>query len=222
METCQTLDPQPGSALRGQKKRREWLKNQARQRTDWLLLDEDECWFSRFAQPDAHAWCLPGQELRLVQRTPPRDVPEKALACFGARRLDTQQVYLYFSHGQPTSEQMWVFIIALLELARQEGKTVVVLIWDNASWHLSQRIRRWRRIYNHAARRVGEPRLLVHGLPSKSPWLNSIEPCWVHAKRKVCEPDGQLTSAELRRRLAAHFNTQPLANTFNLSAPILH
>ena len=210
------MDPQPRSSLCSQKKRRDWLKDRARQHPDWLLFDEDECWFSRFAQPHAHAWCLPGQALRLVQRTPPRHAPEKALACFGARRQDIQQVYLYFSLGQPVSEQMWVFIIALLEIARQEGKRVVVLIWDNASWHISHRIREWIRSYNHAAKAAGEPRLLVHGLPSKSPWLNPIEPCWVHAKRKVCEPDGELTATELRRRLAAYFNTQPLANAFKL------
>jgi len=192
------------------------LKAQARQRPDWLLFDEDESWFSRFSQPAAHAWALPGEALQLVQREPKRREAEKALSCFGARRQDSQQVYLYFSPGQPNSEHMWLFIIALLDIARQEGKSVVVLIWDNASWHISQRIRQWIRAYNHAAKAAGEPRLLVHGLPIKSPWLNPIEPCWIHAKRAVCEPDGDLTSTELRRRLCAHFNTQPLANTFKL------
>lgn len=117
---------------------------------------------------------------------------------------------------------MWGFIMALLEIARQEHKRVVVLIWDNAAWHISHRMRAWIRTYNRAAKAAGQPRLLIHGLPSKSPWLNPIEPCWIHAKRKVCEPDGELTPTELRRRLAAHFNTQPLANIFNLSAPIMH
>lgn len=192
------------------------MKAQARQHPDWLLFDEDECWFSRFAQPAAHAWALSGEALHLVQRDPKRGEKEKALACFGARRQDTEQVYLYFSHGQPNSEHMWVFLSALLAVARREGKAVVVIIWDNASWHLSQRIRQWIRAYNRAAKAAGEPRLLVHGLPIKSPWLNPIEPCWVHAKRAVCEPDGELTSTELRQRLCAHFNTEPLANTFKV------
>jgi len=192
------------------------LKEQAQHHSDWLLVDEDECWFSRFAQPTAHAWALPGEALHLVQREPQPGEQEKALACFGARRQDNQQVYLYFSEGQPNSEQMWVFIIALLEVARQEEKSVLVVIWDNASWHISKRIRQWIRAYNHAAKTTGEPRLLVHQLPIKSPWLNPIEPCWVHAKRDVCEPDGDLPPTELRRRLCAHFNTEPLANTFKV------
>jgi transposase len=181
-----------------------------------LLFDEDECWFSRFAQPTAHAWALPGEAVQWVQREPKRGEKEQALACFGARRQENGQVYLYFSLGQPNSEHQWVFIIALLALARQEGKSVVVIIWDNASWHLSQRLREWIHAYNRAAKAAGEPRLLVHGLPLKSPWLNPIEPCWVHAKRAVCEPDGDLSPTELRRRLCAHFTTEPLANTFQL------
>lgn len=154
--------------------------------------------------------------MQLVQRDPKRGEKEKALACFGARRQDNGHVNLYFSSGQPNNEHQWVFIIALLALARQEGKRVVVLIWDNASWHLSQRLRQWIRAYNRAAKAANEPRLLVHGLPLKSPWLTPIEPDWVHAKRAVCEPHGTLAPTELRRRLCAHFNTGPLANSFQL------
>ena len=192
------------------------MKAQARQRPDWLLVDEDECWFSRFAQPTAQAWTLPGERVHLVQREPKHGEPEKALACFGARRQDSQQVYVYFSPGQPTSEHMWVFLSALLAVARQERKSAVIVIWDNARWHLSHRLRAWLRGYNRAAKAAGEPRLVLHALPLKSPWLNPIEPCWVHAKRAVCEPDGDLSPTELRRRLCAHFNTEPLANSFKL------
>ena len=163
-----------------------------------------------------HAWSAQNDPLRLVERKPTYNEPEKALACFGAVHQETQQTYLYFCDGQPNSEHMWVFIMALLALARQEGKQVVVVIWDNASWHLSHRIRTWIRAYNRAAKVAGEPRLLVHGLPIKSPWLNPIEPCWVHAKRSVCEPDDDLAPGELRRRLCDHFDTEPLANTFKL------
>jgi transposase len=182
---------------------------------DWLLVDQDECWFSRFAQPYAHAWAEPDTPLRLMQRDPPRGEPLKALACFGAVRQDTEEVLLYFSEGQPNSLQMWWFIIGLLALAREEDKRVVVIIWDNASWHKSHDLRAWIRAYNRAAKAAGEPRLLTQLLPLKSPWLNPIEPRWVHAKRRVCEPDGPLTPGELQRRLCTHFDTQPFFSTFN-------
>jgi len=178
-------------------------------------VEEDECWFSRFAQPQAHAWAAPGEELRLVQREPKRGETDKALACFGAVRQDTDEVLLSFSDGQPNSLQMWLFIIGLLALARQEGKGVLVIIWDNASWHKSADLRAWKRAYNRAAKAAGEPRLLTYRLPVKSPWLNPIEPRWLHAKRAVCEPNGELTPPVLRSRLCAHFDTQPLLNSFN-------
>jgi len=44
-------------------------------------------------------------------------------------------------------------------------------------------------------------RILVCYLPSKSPWLNPIEPKWLHGKRRVVEADRLLTSQELAQRV---------------------
>lgn len=151
--------------------------------------------------------------MRLVERTPASGETEKALACFGAVRQDTQQTYLYFSDGQPNSEHTWLFIMGLLAMARREKIRVVVMIWDHATWHKSKRLRQWIRSYKLAAKKLGQPRLLTFLLPRKSPWLNPIEPRWVHAKRKTCEPDGDLTAQELKRRLAAHFDNEPFWNS---------
>jgi transposase len=149
----------------------------------------------------------------LIERIPAPGETDQALACFGAVRQDTQQTYLYFCDGQPNSEHMWLFIIGLLALARQEEIRVVVMIWDRATWHQSKRLRQWLREYNQAAKQTGQPRLLTFLLPKKSPWLNPIEPRWIHAKRKTCQTDGALTAIELKRRLAAHFDTVPFWNS---------
>jgi len=176
-------------------------------------LDQDECWFSRFSQPNASTWSPAQQPSHFVQRTPKATEPEKALACFGAVRQDTSETLLYFAAGQPNSEFMWLFIIALLALARSEQKKVLVLIWDNATWHKSRRLREWIRAYNRAAKKSDEPRLLTCLLPKQSPWLNPIEPHWMHAKRAVCQPDGDLSSTELKRRLSVYFDTEPFWNS---------
>jgi hypothetical protein len=44
---------------------------------------------------------------------------------------------------------------------------------------------------------------IVSGLlPKKRPWLNAIEPKWVHGQRKVVEePDGLLGAYELADRI---------------------
>ena len=43
-------------------------------------------------------------------------------------------------------------------------------------------------------------------LPKQSPWLNAIEPKWVHGKRKVVEPDGLLGAYELADRVCRVFD----------------
>jgi hypothetical protein len=93
----------------------------------------------------------------------------------------------------------------LLDVARREKKRVLAIIWDRASWHKSQKLKRWQRQHNRAAKRDGDVRLLTCLLPVKSPWLNPMEAHWVHAKRAIVEPDGELPVAETKRRLCAHF-----------------
>jgi hypothetical protein len=35
-----------------------------------------------------------------------------------------------------------------------------------------------------------------------------MEAHWMHAKRKIVEPDGELSVTELKRRLCAHFQVE--------------
>ncbi len=51
----------------------------------------------------------------------------------------------------------------------------------------------------------GGVRILPCLLPKKSPWLNAMEPKWVHGKRKVVEPNGLLSAHELAERVCAAF-----------------
>lgn len=195
----------------------------SRANQDWLLFFQDECWFSRFAQPNLSAWAAVGEVVRLVERQAEKDDPEpKALACFGVVRDDTKQVYLYFCDGQPNSEETVVMLHCLVEVARREKKRMLVIIWDQASWHRSQRVRTWVREHNRRAKQEGEVRILTFLLPVKSPWLNPMEPRWVHAKKAVVEPSGELTALELKHRLCAHFQTQPFMVTLKQSSVELH
>ena len=67
-------------------------------------------------------------------------------------------------------------------------------------------VRTWIGAHNRQAKREGRVRILVCRLPVKSPWLNRIEPKWVHAKRAVVEPDRTLSKVELIERICAYFN----------------
>jgi len=95
------------------------------------------------------------------------------------------------------------------------GKRVMPLIWDNATWHLSQQVRQWISNHNRQVKQSGTGvRLIVCQLPVKSPWLNAIEPKWIHAKRAIVEPDRKLTPQELKTRVCDYFECpllEPLA-----------
>lgn len=184
-----------------------------------MLVEQDECWFSRFAQPEMHAFAPDGENLRLVERVPEAGETKKAIACYGAMDQETGDRFFYFAGGQPNGAKTVAMLTELLTVARRKGKRVLALLWDRASWHKSYKVKRWIRQHNQQAKRQEDGvRLLTCLLPSKSPWLNSMEPVWLHAKRKVVEPDGDLTVNVLKERLCAHFNTTVEAATLNASA----
>lgn len=188
------------------------------QQDDWLLVDQDECWFSRFAQPAMHAFAESDDNLRLVERTPAKNEPDKAIACYGAVCQRSQERWLFFAEGQPDSDKTITFLQALLQRARLKAKRVLVIIWDRASWHASKQVKQWVRDHNRQVRQEGGVRLLTYLLPSKSPWLNPMEPIWLHTKRKVAEPDGPLSVNVLKERLCFLFNTTLADATLKPSA----
>lgn len=184
-----------------------------------MLVDQDECWFSRFAQPQMHTFAKEGTNLRLVQREPAKKEANKAIACFGAVCDQTKERYFSLAEGQPNSARSIAFLAALLDLAQARCKRVLIVIWDQASWHKSKWVKQWIRQHNQQAKLEEKGvRLLAYLLPSKSPWLNPMEPIWLHAKRKVLEPDGDLSVKVLKERLCAHFGTTLERATLKVSA----
>ena len=93
------------------------------------------------------------------------------------------------------------------ERAAAQGKRFLVMVWDNASWHVSREVHTWLKQHNRQVVLSGRGcRIIPSFLPVKSPWLNPIEPKWLHAKRRIVEPDRLLTAAELRRRVVEAFD----------------
>ena len=100
------------------------------------------------------------------------------------------------------------FLAWSLEKLEAAAKKVVVLIWDNASWHISREVRRWLGRHNREVKESGRGVRIVSCLLAKqSPWLNAIEPKWVHAKRKVVEPTALLGAYELADRVCRVFGS---------------
>jgi len=170
---------------------------------------EDEVWWSRFALPSLHAWSDSGKTPRLIQRSFAKDDPDpKAISCYGLYLPEFDgETWLRFVDGRPVSGITTRFLSWCSEKLVAAGKNVLLLVWDNASWHKSREVRRWIGAHNRAVKRCEKEGVRIVGclLPKQSPWLNPIEPKWVHGKRRVAEADGVLDAHELAERVCVAF-----------------
>jgi transposase len=110
-------------------------------------------------------------------------------------------VLLRFADGRPVSALTTQFLAWCCGRLAARGKTALLLVWDNAAWHVSKEVRGWIRAHNRAVKQAQRGvRIVVCRLPVRSPWLNPIEPKWVHGKRRAVEPDRLLTARETAER----------------------
>jgi hypothetical protein len=168
-------------------------------------------WWSRLAQPHLHAWAEQDQPLRLVEQTVAKGDPDpKALACDGLlvrRASQDEAVWRRFVTGRPLSAITIQFLDWCCPQLAALGVPVWALLWDNASWHVSKAVRAWIRTHNRAVKQEGHGvrvRILVCYLPLTSPWLNPMEPNWVHSKRAIVEPTRLLSAHEVAERVCAY------------------
>jgi transposase len=153
------------------------------------------------------------------------DADPKALACYGVLLRGSSRaqdrVWLRFVDGHPLSELTTQFLAWSSAKLAAEGTRAWLLIWDNAPWHVSKHVRDWVRVHNRQvkAKQVDGVRIVLCFLPSKSPWLNPIEPKWVHGKRRVLEAKRVLTADELEQRICATFNC-PKEDHLTISASV--
>jgi hypothetical protein len=168
----------------------------------------DETWWSRLARPALHAWAEADRPLRLVEQTVATDDPDpKALACYGLVLPEADEVWLRFVDGRPVSVVTTQFLAWCCAKLAAQGKRALLLVWDNASWPISQAVEDWLRAHNRTVRQTGRGvRIIACRLPTKSPWLNPIEPYWTHGKRAVAEPDRLVAANELAERVCAYFD----------------
>jgi hypothetical protein len=218
LEARQTLDYKPRPRLPQEKKRRDRLIRLATNHPTWALGFADEVWWSRLAQPDQHRWTTNDALVQLQELERAKDDTDpKALACYGLllrrRPQQADQMLLRFVDGRPVSAVTIDFLAWSCERLAVQGITGLLLIWDNASWHKSQQVRCWIGLHNRTVKRLGQGvRIVVCLLPSKSPWLNPIEPKWVHGKRAVSEPDRMLSADELEARVYAYYGCRSEAH----------
>lgn len=167
-----------------------------------------------------HSWTEEGNPLQLMEKGADKsDTDPKAVACYGVYLRANSQMLVRFVEQPPVSEITCEYLAWLCQQVTQMGKRVMPLIWDNATWHISKQVRQWVRQHNTQVKRTGQGvRLIVCQLPVKSPWLNAIEPKWIHAKRAIVEPQRKLTVQEIKIRVCDYFDC-PLLESLTKKLP---
>ena len=104
--------------------------------------------WSRLAQPNLSAWS-DDKPLRLVEKEADKaDNERKAICCYGvllAQGEQTGKMLLRFVDGRPVSQATCDYLAWLAQKMAAAGKKALILIWDNASWHKSQSVKKWLR-----------------------------------------------------------------------------
>ncbi len=106
----------------------------ARENADWALGFEDECWWSRVAQPNLHSFSEAGNPLRLVEQPVAKDDPDpKAISCYGLYMPELKEAWLRFVDGRPVVSGITTRFLQWCrqKLAALGKKKVLVLIWDS-------------------------------------------------------------------------------------------
>ena len=201
------MDREPRPRVCQEKRALQRLIRLAEDNPEWVLGYEDETWWSRFEQPSLHSWAEAGEPMRLLQKAAKTDDPDpKALSCYGLYVPELRRTWLRFVDGRPVSAISAQFLQWSCKKLEALGKKAWLLVWDNASWHKSKFVEEWIAAHNREVKERGSGvRIVPCFLPKKSPWLNAIEPKWVHGKRKVVEPETVLTAHELADRVCKVF-----------------
>ena len=155
-----------------------------------------------------HSWVEAGEPVRLLQKEPRKDDPEpKALSCYGLYLPELKETWLRFVDGRPVSAITTQFLRWCCRQARsggQEGPAFDLGQRKLAQKPRGERLDRRPQPPGQSQRRGGV-RIVACLLPTKSPWLNAIEPKWIHSKRKVTEPERLLGAYELADRVCGVF-----------------
>jgi hypothetical protein len=171
----------------------------------------DAVWWSRLAQPARHTWAPDAQAVHVGEKVRSKTEPApQALACHGllVRHVPTQPepMRLRCVAPRPVSRETTACLAGGSARLATQGLTAVLLVWDNAAWHISHEVRPWLRQHNHHVKQTGQGvRILACRLPSTSPWLHPIAPKWVHGKRAMVEPDRLLSAREIMDRVSTYY-----------------
>lgn len=184
------------------KARRDCIIEWAKRDPSIMVIYQDESWFS--GTPKAVGGYGQAGHSRDRATEKPAHKCKGAWVLYAAYEALTGQVHRHYA-PRCNQTQVRAQLEQLLAQYQATGKRVLVVIWDNASWHKGKALRHWYDRYNQQAKRAGKIRLLLVHLPSRSPWLNPIEPVFGQAKRRIVGRRMVPQPARLKRKTESYF-----------------
>jgi hypothetical protein len=194
--------PDPHYELR--KRQRDRLLTMAREAPDGAAVWLDQSWFVRWPYR-FWAWAAADDPPRVAQRW---NEAVDTTALYAALDDETQEAFLSWAEGQPNSEVTKEFLEELMAYWTEKGKRFIVLLWDKAPWHTSGSTRQWIRDYNRRAKQEGLTRLIMHHLPTRSPWLMPLESIFGWVKHRVLGDRCFDTVADLQAAVVRAFESR--------------
>jgi hypothetical protein len=158
-----------------------------------------------------HTWTPRARELRLGEQSLPQAASTPtAFACSGgllrASPTTPEQRWHRLAPGQPVSALTRQLLTGGCDRLAALDTRALWRVGNHASWHTSPFVCTGRRAPHRHVKQPGRGVRLVTGwLPRTSPWLNPIEPTWLHRTRAGVEPARVRTAPEVAARVCAAY-----------------
>ncbi len=144
----------------------------------------DESWFVLWPQP-APGWA--------GRRRPPLVPKAKSWprgerppsTCLYATMDVLERTVTGAWHTTWNQDETWADLQTLIRDYAATGTRYLVVLWDNAPWHVARRLHERLAEHNRQAKGTGGLRVLLFQLPTRAPWLMPLEPVFGQTKRAV-------------------------------------
>src|SRR5262249_31727018 len=154
----------PDPAYAREKGARGRLIHRAATHPEWAPGFAAEVWRSRVAQPAIRAWTAAGQPLRLVEPAGAEDrAPARALYRGPGRwgggpppAAPAEARWPRFADGRPLSGVTTQDLAWCCARPAAAGKTALVPVGDNASWHAGRAVTAWPAAHNRTVKATGD------------------------------------------------------------------
>jgi hypothetical protein len=106
--------------------------------------------------------------------------------------------------GRPSRAVPTPCLQGVTERVAAAGKTALLMVWEQASWHVSHAVRAWLTAHHRRVKREGGWRVGGCPVPINSPWRKRIAPQWGHGKRAIAAPERTWRVDDLQPRICAY------------------